>query len=94
MRKRIEEFALSLHLEKTRLIEFGRFAAVERNRRGLGKPETLNFLGFTHICGRQGPQSARRAAARHHRSDFADGAGGVRHLRRRHDVAYGHVADW
>ena len=52
MRKRFEEFSLSLHAEKTRLIEFGRFAAVNRERRGLGKPETFNFLGFTHICGR------------------------------------------
>ena len=51
-RKRFEEFSLSLHPDKTRLIEFGRFAAVERRRRGLAKPETFNFLGFTHICGR------------------------------------------
>jgi RNA-directed DNA polymerase len=50
MRKRLEEFALSLHPEKTRLIEFGRFAAASRRRRGLGKPETFNFLGFTFIC--------------------------------------------
>ena len=41
-----------LHPEKTRLIEFGRFAAERRRRRGLGKPETFNFLGFTFICGR------------------------------------------
>jgi RNA-directed DNA polymerase len=52
MCKRFEEFALSLHPEKTRLIEFGRHAADRRDRRGLGKPETFNFLGFTHICGR------------------------------------------
>src|SRR5215475_3642124 len=52
MRKRFEEFALSLHPEKTRLIEFGRQAADRRDQRGLGKPETFNFLGFTHICGR------------------------------------------
>ena len=52
MRERLEEFALSLHPDKTRLIEFGRFAAANRERRGLGKPETFNFLGFTHICGR------------------------------------------
>src|SRR6266851_4097580 len=52
MRKRFEEFALSLHPEKTRLIEFGRQAANRRDQRGLGKPETFNFLGFTHICGR------------------------------------------
>ena len=52
MRERLEKFALSLHPEKTRLIEFGRFAAKDRGSRGLGKPETFNFLGFTHICSR------------------------------------------
>jgi RNA-directed DNA polymerase len=52
MRARLEEFALSLHPDKTRLIEFGRYAAADRERRGLGKPETFNFLGFTFICGR------------------------------------------
>jgi len=52
MRKRFEEFSLSLHPEKTRLIEFGRQAVDRRDQRGLGKPETFNFLGFTHICGR------------------------------------------
>ena len=46
------KFALTLHPEKTRLIEFGRFAAERRKRRGLGKPETFNFLGFTFICGK------------------------------------------
>jgi RNA-directed DNA polymerase len=46
------EFALELNAEKTRLIEFGRFAAQRRQRRGLGKPETFTFLGFTHICAR------------------------------------------
>ena len=52
MRERLREFALSLHPEKTRLIEFGRFAAERRKRRGLGKPETFDFLGFTFICGK------------------------------------------
>jgi len=52
LRQRMEKFALTLHPEKTRLIEFGRFAAPRRARKGLGKPETFNFLGFTHICGR------------------------------------------
>src|SRR3954464_12732020 len=52
MRARFEEFALSLHPDKTRLIEFGRLAAARRARRGLGKPETFTFLGFTFICGR------------------------------------------
>jgi hypothetical protein len=51
MRTRLAEFALTLHPEKTRLIEFGRFAAARRARRGLGKPETFSFLGFTFICG-------------------------------------------
>ena len=52
MRERLEEFALSLHPAKTRLLEFGRFAASNRAGRGVGKPETFNFLGFTLICGR------------------------------------------
>jgi RNA-directed DNA polymerase len=52
MRQRLEEFALSLHPEKTRLIEFGRHAAENRKQRGLGKPETFTFLGFTFICGK------------------------------------------
>jgi RNA-directed DNA polymerase len=51
MRARLQEFSLSLHPEKTRLIEFGRLAADRRAQRGLGKPETFNFLGFTFICG-------------------------------------------
>ena len=52
MRARMEQFGLSVHPHKTRLIEFGRHAARRRDERGLGKPETFNFLGFTHICGR------------------------------------------
>jgi group II intron reverse transcriptase/maturase len=52
MRERLQEFALSLHPDKTRLIEFGRFAVANRKQRGLGKPETFNFLGFTFICGK------------------------------------------
>jgi group II intron reverse transcriptase/maturase len=52
MRARLEEFELSLHPDKTRLIEFGRYAAANRMRRGLRKPETFTFLGFTLICGK------------------------------------------
>jgi group II intron reverse transcriptase/maturase len=52
MRERLQEFALTLHPDKTRLIEFGRQAANRRAQRGLGKPETFNFLGFTLICGK------------------------------------------
>jgi hypothetical protein len=52
LRERLQEFSLSLHPEKTRLIEFGRQAANNRKQRGLGKPETFNFLGMTCICGK------------------------------------------
>jgi RNA-directed DNA polymerase len=52
LRDRLAQFALTLHPDKTRLIQFGRRAAEERERAGLGKPETFDFLGFTHICGR------------------------------------------
>lgn len=50
LRARLEKFGLELHQDKTRLIEFGRFAADNRAKRNEGKPETFNFLGFTHIC--------------------------------------------
>ena len=51
--ERFRKFHLELHPEKTRLLEFGPYAADNRKRRGLGKPETFNFLGFTHICGKK-----------------------------------------
>lgn len=51
LRERFAKFGLELHPEKTRLIEFGRHAARRRSARGLGKPETFEFLGFTHVCG-------------------------------------------
>jgi len=50
LRERFAKFGLALHPEKTRLIEFGRYADRDRRERGDGKPETFNFLGFTHIC--------------------------------------------
>ena len=52
LRERVGKFGLELHPDKTRLIEFGRFAAERRAKRGEKKPETFNFLGFTHICGK------------------------------------------
>lgn len=52
LRERMRKFGLELHAEKTRLIEFGRFAEDNRKRRGEGKPETFDFLGFTHNCGK------------------------------------------
>jgi RNA-directed DNA polymerase len=66
LRERLAAFALELHPEKTRLIEFGRHAAKNRTGRGDSKPETFDFLGFTHICGRtkdgKGFQLRRRSA--------------------------------
>jgi len=67
MRARFEQFALELHGEKTRLLEFGRHAAVRRQRKGLGKPETFTFLGFTFICGK-----SRRGAFLLHRKTRGD----------------------
>lgn len=52
-RERLAKFGLELHADKTRLIEFGRFAARNRKHRGEGKPETFTFLGFTHFCGQR-----------------------------------------
>jgi group II intron reverse transcriptase/maturase len=51
--ERFRKFSLELHPDKTRLLEFGPFAARNRKRRGEGKPETFDFLGFTHICGKK-----------------------------------------
>ena len=67
MRERFERFALELHGDKTRLLEFGRYAIKRRQRSGQGRPQTFNFLGFTFICGR-----SRRGAfllRRHTRRD-------------------------
>jgi hypothetical protein len=53
LRERLAKFALELNADKTRLIEFGRYAAANRERRGQSKPETFDFLGFTHACDRR-----------------------------------------
>lgn len=52
MKQRMSRFGLRLHSDKTRLVEFGRYAVSNREKRGLGKPSTFNFLGFNHQCGR------------------------------------------
>jgi len=69
----LRKFGLELHPEKTRLIEFGRYAAERREKRREGKPETFNFLGFTHICG---TKPYRRAKFTVHRRTIrqADGS--------------------
>ena len=62
LKERFAKFHLELHPEKTRLIEFGRYAAQRRSKRGEGPPETFDFLGFTHLCGttRKGDFTIRR----------------------------------
>ncbi len=52
LKARFRRFGLALHPEKTRLVEFGRYAQANRRARKAGKPETFDFLGFTHICGK------------------------------------------
>src|SRR5262249_39227281 len=51
LQTRLTRFGLEVHPDKTRLLRFGRFADAQRRERGEGKPETFDFLGFTHICG-------------------------------------------
>ena len=66
-RERLAKFGLQLHPEKTRLIEFGRYAARDRKQRGVAKPETFNFLGFTHYCGQRhktGTYTVKRITAK------------------------------
>jgi RNA-directed DNA polymerase len=82
MRKLLEEFSLSLHPEKTRLIEFGRYAADRRAQRGLGKPETFKFLGFIFISTRARPGRPRRigsagASCRNRRRPRTSGESGL-----------------
>jgi RNA-directed DNA polymerase len=79
LRERLKEFALSLHPEKTRLIEFGRFAADNRQRRGLGKPETFTFLGFTFICSKskRGRFQIRRKSRRDRAGEDPRAQGGA-----------------
>ena len=65
LRQRLATFGLELHPEKTRLIEFGRFVARTRRERGLEKPDTFDFLGFTHIC-EEHPKSGTLFVLRRH----------------------------
>lgn len=68
LRERLAKFGLELHRDKTRRIEFGRFAEEKRKRRGEGKPETFDFLGFTYISGKNnlGRFIVRRRTIRKH----------------------------
>ena len=84
--QRFAHFGLELHPTKTSLIEFGRFARERRQERGLGKPKTFNFLGFTHLCGRSRTGAIRierRTMAQRFRAKLAEIKAELR--RRRHE---------
>ena len=87
LRKRLGKFGLEIHDEKTRLIEFGRYAEANRVKRGEGKPETFDFLGFTHICGRTPKKKRytvlRKTVAKRLRAKIKEVKGQL--LERRHD---------
>jgi hypothetical protein len=69
LRERFAKFGLELHPDKTRLIEFGRHAARRRKARGLGKPETFDFLGFTHFLWNHQARTVLAAAHHDHQTD-------------------------
>jgi group II intron reverse transcriptase/maturase len=92
--ERLAKFGLEIHPEKTRLIEFGRFAEANRNGRGEGKPETFTFLGFTHYCGRNSKGSFvvwRRTAAKRMRAKLLQLK---QELRRKMHEPVGVVGEW
>jgi group II intron reverse transcriptase/maturase len=91
---RMKGFNLQLHPKKTRILEFGRFAAENRAKRGAGRPETFDFLGFTHICGRTRKgrfKVERRTQAKRKRGKLKQ----IRHeLRRRMHRPVGVMGKW
>jgi group II intron reverse transcriptase/maturase len=93
-RERLAKFGLEIHPEKTRLIEFGRFAQANRKQRGEGKPETFAFLGFTHYCGAS-PNGhfivGRRTVAKRMRAKLLSIK---RELRRKMHEPVGAVGEW
>ena len=94
LEERLRSFGLELHPDKTRLIEFGRYAAERRERRGEGKPETFDFLGFTHICGKD--RSEKFSLQRHtSRKKFRAKLAAVKQeLRKRAYRAHREVGPW
>jgi RNA-directed DNA polymerase len=94
LRERFRKFHLELHPDKTRLIEFGRYAAARRGRRGEGKPQTFNFVGFTHICGkdRRGRIVVLRQTMRDRMQGKLKAVGKL--LRRRMHAAHREVGGW
>jgi len=94
LRKRLAKFGLELHPDKTRRIEFGRYAEPRREKRGEGKPETFDFLGFTHLSGknRNGTFIVRRQTiAKRLRAKLRDIQ---QHLRRRRHEPVAHTGEW
>jgi group II intron reverse transcriptase/maturase len=90
---RMAAFCLALHPEKTRVLQFGRFAREDRRRQGQGKPETFDFLGFTHIAGtsRQGTFQLRRRTSRKKRRAKLASLGEEIHRRRHEAIAEQHA---
>jgi group II intron reverse transcriptase/maturase len=95
LRARLQKFGLELHPDKTRLIEFGRFAAANRAKRGQGKPETFGFLGFTHYCSKRRSNGSftvgRKTIATRLRATIHEVN---KHLRRRRHDAVKAVGYW
>jgi len=91
--ERLAKYGLELHPDKTRVIQFGRFAARDRRERGLGKPETFDFLGFTHIAGtdRGGKFQLRRRTSRKKRRAKLARLGEEIHRHRHERVALQHA---
>ena len=95
LRQRFAKFGLNLHDTKTRLIEFGRFAAANRKARGEGRPETFDFLGFTHVCSQTRSHGRfiiwRYSIAKRMRATLA---AIKQHLRKRMHRPLGETARW
>ena len=94
LRERLAKFGLELHPDKTRRIEFGRFAQERREKRGEGKPETFDFLGFTHLSGKNRNGTfivRRRTIAKRLRSKLREIK---QHLRRRRHEPVAHTGEW
>jgi RNA-directed DNA polymerase len=95
LRERFAKFGLKLHDEKTRLIEFGRYAAYRRKRRGEGKPETFDFLGFTHLCTKSRQNGRFRVKRLSNRKRMQRTLASIKdHLRRRMHRPVGETGRW
>ena len=84
LKERLAKFALSLHPEKTRLLEFGRYAAERRAARGQGKPETFDFLGLTHYCTTRRDSTAFQLGRRTQRKRMKSKLREIKETLRRH----------